>query len=527
MQREAQRTLLSLSRRYQQGLDDAHYEVLCIDNGSAQPMDRRFVESFGREFRLIRPEPALPSACKAINDAVKQARGRYVCIMIDGAHMLSPNVLSQALEAFKGYPDAMVALRQWFIGGDQRWLAQNGYTREMEDQLFARCEWPHDPYALFDIGRAMHDPAGGWYQGMGESNCVLLPISTYRQIGGYDELFDEPGAGYANLDFFVRAAAAVRGPIISMLGEASFHQFHGGTTTNVPDRDKDRLVSQYNQKFRQLRTHAFTPVAADQLLFFGRVRSRKSQASEARPLFAIVPLTDKIKRGTQRGFDRGRSIHLLSNYVEEGMAHTQWLGQSLDLFPADLVAIQEIFERVRPECIVMPNATAALVNFVDSIVRLIDIQTRIVWPAVDADCAEGSFAAVHSVRGDPATERVLAEVRSLSFAYDRILVLYSISAASRFSPTSLSPYARLVSPGSYLAVLGTARGRPFIGYSTYDAGAVLRKMMEGLGGFAIDYSWEHRHVFIASPGGFLLRGVDMAGARNEAIDHEFSTGETS
>src|SRR5690606_10569615 len=48
MKREAARTLHSLSRAYQQGLDDVTYDVVVVDNGSDpdQRLDRKFVRSF-------------------------------------------------------------------------------------------------------------------------------------------------------------------------------------------------------------------------------------------------------------------------------------------------------------------------------------------------------------------------------------------------------------------------------------------------------------------------------------------------
>lgn len=89
MQREAERTLTSLTRSYQRGVDDIAYEVLCIDNGSKPPMDPAWVESFGPEFRLFKPSKSLPSPCFALNEAARHAKGKHLAIMIDGAHVLT------------------------------------------------------------------------------------------------------------------------------------------------------------------------------------------------------------------------------------------------------------------------------------------------------------------------------------------------------------------------------------------------------------------------------------------------------
>ena len=55
MRREAARTLHSLSRAYQEGIDDLDYEVIVVENGSDadQRLGEEFVRSFGPEFRYL------------------------------------------------------------------------------------------------------------------------------------------------------------------------------------------------------------------------------------------------------------------------------------------------------------------------------------------------------------------------------------------------------------------------------------------------------------------------------------------
>ena len=55
MKREAARTLHSLSRAYQRGVDGLDYEVVVVENGSApdQRLGAEYVQSFGSEFRYL------------------------------------------------------------------------------------------------------------------------------------------------------------------------------------------------------------------------------------------------------------------------------------------------------------------------------------------------------------------------------------------------------------------------------------------------------------------------------------------
>ena len=64
--------------------------------------------------------------------------------------------------------------------------------------------------------------------------------------GGWDEGFVTPGGGYANLDIWVRACADPEAELIMLLGEATFHQVHGG---NRPAA----LEALFYQEYRRLR----------------------------------------------------------------------------------------------------------------------------------------------------------------------------------------------------------------------------------------------------------------------------------
>ena len=93
MRREAPRTLFSLSRAYQRGISDLDYEVLVVDNGSTEPLDKARVEAFGPEFRYFFYKTNAVSPVLAINEMVVQARGRMLAVCIDGARILSPGIL--------------------------------------------------------------------------------------------------------------------------------------------------------------------------------------------------------------------------------------------------------------------------------------------------------------------------------------------------------------------------------------------------------------------------------------------------
>jgi hypothetical protein len=96
MKREAERTLRSLSRSYQEDIEDLDYEVLVIENGSSpdQRLGAEYVRGFGPEFRYLdMGEDAPSSPVPALNRGIAESTGENLALMIDGAHVLTPGVL--------------------------------------------------------------------------------------------------------------------------------------------------------------------------------------------------------------------------------------------------------------------------------------------------------------------------------------------------------------------------------------------------------------------------------------------------
>ena len=120
MRREARRTLHSLSRSYQRGIDDLDYEVIVVENGSdpEQRLGEEFVRSFGPEFRYIDlGEDATPSPRRRDQPRHRRLdRPRNLALMIDGAHVLTPGVLRYGMLGLSTYAPAIVAAKHWYVG---------------------------------------------------------------------------------------------------------------------------------------------------------------------------------------------------------------------------------------------------------------------------------------------------------------------------------------------------------------------------------------------------------------------------
>lgn len=235
MAREAPRTLHSLTPAYQRGVDPADYAVLAIDNGSRPPLDPGLAERIDARFRHLRHEPRWPSPCAAINAGVAASDGEFVMVCIDGARILSPGILRHALAALRLAPHPFVYTLGMHLGPKpQNESMLEGYDQAREDALLETVDWRGDGYALFGVSSVALSSRNGFFSTLSESNCFALRRDDYLALGGLDEAFTGAGGGLVNLDFFNRVHEDPRFQPVMLLGEATFHQFHGGTATNVP-----------------------------------------------------------------------------------------------------------------------------------------------------------------------------------------------------------------------------------------------------------------------------------------------------
>jgi hypothetical protein len=233
--REARNTLYSLTRGYQRGAESISYEVIALDNGSPQPLSEADVSSFGPEFRYCFIPTESVSPVEAINAACRAASGDRLMVIIDGAHIVTPGLLRLTRDAFEAFPSPFIATVPLQLGPTKQNLAvQQGYNQQVEDQLLLASGWKENGYRLFAASASFADESGGWYGQLFESSCFAMRKVDYLRLGGFDERFQSPGGGLANLDLFQRALHERELDYVVLLGEATFHQVHGGVSTSVP-----------------------------------------------------------------------------------------------------------------------------------------------------------------------------------------------------------------------------------------------------------------------------------------------------
>ncbi len=514
MKREAERTLHALSRTYQQGIDDLDYEVIVVENGSRpdQKLGDEFVRRFGSEFRYLDlDEEATPTPVDALNRGLAIACGKTIAFMIDGAHVLTPGVLRFGMAGLSTYEPAIVVTQQWYVGPGQQPDAMNsGYDQAAEDELFGVIQWPLDGYRLFDIGHFIGDR--DWFDGLWESNCIFVPRALLEQYGAFDESFSMPGGGFANLELYERLGGTPGLNVVTILGEGSFHQVHGGTTTNRADPDERRsTITGYADHFAELRGRPFRG-AGKRLHYVGtmfpeaaRTRGRRMNASaflkgpiltgpDGQPT-TPTPMPDELKTQFVDSF-----------WHSMAWRQTTWLGRRVAKAPTDLFVYQEIIERVRPDWIIETGtANGGRALFLASICDLLD-HGRVI--SIDAQVAEPppEHPRITYLVGAPQSDDMLRQVRELVGESPRALVVLGSQPGTNMRmEKEFEAYSPLVPVDSYVIIEYTIlNGHPvWPGFGPGPSEAVKR-ILGTHSNFASDSTLE-KYALTFNPGGFLKR----------------------
>ena len=268
MERELPKTLYSLSQSYQLHMSEQDYEVIVVDNGSENPISEEVILSFGSNFHYKKLVDPPPSPAYAVNIGVSIARANKIALLVDGARIVTPGFLHHAISAFNLYPHMVVATVGWHLGDIPQQLSiSKGYNKQVEDELLDGANWMSDGYCLFDISCLAPSSERGCFSSLFESNALVLSKQHFNELNGYDELFSAPGGGLVNLDFYKRAIQDKETKLVMLAGEGSFHQVHGGISTNVEKHTQLKRVKKLKEEYQVIRGEPFQMVQKQPILF--------------------------------------------------------------------------------------------------------------------------------------------------------------------------------------------------------------------------------------------------------------------
>jgi len=239
----------------QRGIAAGDYELVVVDNGSPRPVDREACEAFGATIRWLDVEDPTPSPAPAANLGIREARAELVGVFIDGARMASPGLLAHALCAARLHDRPVISTLSYHLGHRPQYEAvPAGHDEAAETALLATVDWESNGYRLFDVSVPGHR-GFVWSRRPFETNGLFMPAPLWNELGGFDEQFVSAGGGLVNPDSFERAVALPGVKAISLLGEATFHQVHGGVSTNPETADAP--LADWHAEFERLRGRRF------------------------------------------------------------------------------------------------------------------------------------------------------------------------------------------------------------------------------------------------------------------------------
>ena len=197
-----------------------------------------------------------------------------------------------------------------------------------------------------------------------------------------------------------------------------------------------------------------------------------------------------------------------------------WMGRPIIQYPQDIIALQEIIWRVRPDCIIETGiAHGGSSIFLASMLELIGGDGIVV--AVDVDIRQHNrveienhpmYKRITMIEGSSTDEKVVEQVKQIAVKRKSVMLCLDSDHSHRHVLEELRHYTPLVSVGSYCVVFdgvieivrkGFFENRTWgPGNSPYSA---IQAFLKESDAFEIDNDIENKLVISAAPSGYLKR----------------------
>ena len=213
----------------------------------------------------------------------------------------------------------------------------------------------------------------------------------------------------------------------------------------------------------------------------------------------------------------------------------EWMGRPIIQYPQDMVAIQEIIWRVKPDLIietgiahggslVLSASMLALLDMCDAIDTGSSINPKISKRKVvgiDIDIREHNRTAIEShpmssriqmIEGSSTSRDVISQVHEIANGYPRVLVCLDSNHTYEHVAAELKAYAPLVNIGSYCVVFDTFvenMPKDFFPNRPWNPGnnpmTAVREFVNSDSSFQIDTEIADKLQITVAPDGYLKR----------------------
>ena len=207
-----------------------------------------------------------------------------------------------------------------------------------------------------------------------------------------------------------------------------------------------------------------------------------------------------------------------------------WLGRPIIQYPQDIVAVQELIYKVKPDLIIETGiAHGGSLVLSASILSLLDImnnvdpknsKSRVL--GIDIDIRAHNRKAldshplrhkIHLIEGSSISSEIINQVRSIAQNYEKILLFLDSNHTHEHVIGELNAYADLVSIDSYCVVFDTLietfEDKNYFNDRPWDLGnnpmTALEEWLPNHSEFIVDKGFDQKLLISASPRGFLRR----------------------
>ena len=258
-------TLYSLSTDYQQNVDHQDYEVIVVENQSPATLDTSILDRLTGSFRYTLRNDEGVSPVPAFNEGLKQAQGKLIGIIIDGARLVTPRVVEHALACHRMMDHPMVVVPGYHIGESEH----EHYSKERlgeEQKLLQEINWKANGYKLFDDACFSVGNRNGYFHPLMECSALFVNRAALDSIGGGDESFNLAGGGSFNLHLYRSLGILPQQQLVILPGEGSFHQYHQGVTTSSSE-DRDQALALFNEQLNSFWGGQYKALTREPIIF--------------------------------------------------------------------------------------------------------------------------------------------------------------------------------------------------------------------------------------------------------------------
>jgi len=196
-----------------------------------------------------------------------------------------------------------------------------------------------------------------------------------------------------------------------------------------------------------------------------------------------------------------------------------WLGRPIIQIPQDIVALQEIIWRVKPDLIIETGiAHGGSLIFYASLLELIGKGEVL---GIDIDIREHNrkeiekhkmFKRIKMIEGSSVDETVVKQVKKIVKKHKKVMVCLDSLHTHSHVLNELNLYSKFVSKGSYLVVFDTIieyMPKGFFKDRPWDKGnnpaTAVKEFLKKNKNFIVDKEIENKLLITAAPGGYLKR----------------------